>query len=150
MLSLADLKFAVIENGSLYPWTWKATRAAAEQEAFVRMSATGRAYNVLSEEEFDAQHKAYWLGTFPLQEITQEFHDEMLNCLPPMYRQGAIGFFMCELTSGTITSQFVRWQNRCYGAAVDLCDRETWITPEKLDALPAAAPSKWFPERASA
>ena len=149
MLSLADLKFAVVERGSVWPWTWNATREGAEAEAIRQSLRNGKTYDVLSEEEFDAKHTAHFLGTFPLQEITQEFHDEMLNVLPPMYRQGALGFFMCEFTSGTITTQFVRSNGRYYGAAIDIADRATWITQDKIDALPAGAPSKWFPERAS-
>lgn len=149
MLSLADLKFAVVECGSLYPWTWKATREAADDECLRQSLKTGKAYIVESEADYQARHDAHFLGSFPLQEITQEFHDEMLNVLPPMYRQGALGFFMCEFTSGTITTQFVRSNGRYYGAAVDIADRTTWITQDKIDALPAGEPSKWFPERAS-
>lgn len=146
MLTLADLKFAVVEKGSLYPWTWKATREAAEAVAFEKTNETGKNYVVETEAEYDARHSAHFLGTFPLQEITEGFHDEMLNVLPPIYRQGALGFFMCEFTAGSITSQFVRLNDQYYGAAVDICDRSTWITQDKIAALPDAAPSAWFPK----
>lgn len=149
MLTLADLKFAVFEAGSLWPYTWKRTREEAERVALERSQWTGKPHLVESDEEYQARHDAHFMGTFPLQEITQEFHDEMLNVLPPMYRQGALGFFMCEFTAGTITTQFARVNGRYYGAAVNIRDQATWITQDKVDALPVGAPSKWFPERAS-
>ena len=146
MLTLADLNFAVVERDSVWPWTWNATREGAEAEAMRQALKDGKTYDVLTEEEFDAKHDAHFLGSFPLQEITPEFYDEMLNVLPPIYRQGALGFFMCEFTAGSITSQFVRLNDQYYGAAVDICDRSTWITQDKIAALPDAAPAAWFPK----
>jgi len=150
MLTLADLKFAVFEAGSLWPYTWKRTREEAERVALERSQWTGKPHLVESDEEYQARHDAHFLATFPLQEITEEFHDEMLNVLPPMYRQGALGFFMCEFTAGTITSQFARYEGKHYGAAVDICNAQTWITPEKIEALPVTEPATWFPKEKGA
>jgi hypothetical protein len=58
-----------------------------------------------------------------------------------------MGFFMCEMTSGSITSQFVAYRGKFYGASVDLANRETWITPEKIETLEAERePLAWFPK----
>ena len=134
MLTLADLNFAVVERGSVWPWTWNATREGAEAEAIRQALKDGKTYDVMTEAEFDAKHDAHFLEGFPLQEITPEFYDEMLNVLPPMYRPGALGFFMCEFTAGTITTQFARVNGRYYGAAVNIRDQSTWITQDKVDA----------------
>ena len=144
-LSTSDVQFIICEKGSFRCWNYAKTREAAQAEASKQENETGRPFEVLPWEDFAARETAHWLGEFPLSEITEEFHDEMLNVLPPMYRQGAAGFFMCEMTSGSITSQFCRIDGRYYGAAVDLADRSTWISREKVEALPADRKRlEWF------
>lgn len=49
MLTLADLKFAVFEAGSLRPYTWKATRDEAERVALERSQWTGKPHLVESD-----------------------------------------------------------------------------------------------------
>ena len=42
MLTLADLNFAVVERGSVWPWTWNATREGAEAEAIRQALKNGK------------------------------------------------------------------------------------------------------------
>ena len=58
MLTLADLKFAVFEAGSLWPYTWKRTREEAERVALERSEETGKPHLVESEDEYQARHDA--------------------------------------------------------------------------------------------
>lgn len=145
-LSTSDVQFMVSEPGALWAYDYRPTQEAANDLATRLMDETGKPYMVETFEAFETRKKAHYLGEFNLSEIAENFYFEMLNCLPPMHRTGAMGFFMCEMTSGTITSQFVEYHGKFYGAAVDLLDRATWITPEKIDALTPAEPLAWFPK----
>lgn len=125
-------------------------RGGFANSALFRQQSRGKVYGVESYDDFTARVKADDLASVPLQEITAEFYDQMLCVLPPMYREGAMGFFMCEYTAGTITNQFVSRRTsdfaepRYYVKAVDMTDRATWITPEMIDALPDAPRLAWF------
>jgi hypothetical protein len=140
--------FVVSEKGSSWAYDCRRTREAADALAFEMTNSEGKGYIVETVEEFEARKKALHLGEFNLSEISEDFHDQMLNCLPPMHRPDSMGFFMCEYTSGSITNQFVRYNGRYYGAAVDMADRATWITPEKIQALQPAPALAWFPKGA--
>lgn len=148
-MSLDDLKFAVAERGQPWAWSWHKTQREAQKVKRERETVTGKFYDVLTDAEFTQRHNAYFLEQTPLREITGDFYDEMMCVLPPMYRQGAMGFFMCEFTAGPITNQFVCVKSdftapRYYMAAVNICDRETWISPEKIAALAPAPRLAWF------
>lgn len=123
---------------------WIASETEATNPARLH-GETGKIYNVLPFKAWLDMTTAQTLAKFPLCEITAEFFDAQLNVLPPMHRSGALGFFCCEMLSGTITTQFVHRNGRYYAAYVDLSNRATWITPEKVAALPDAAPLEWFP-----
>lgn len=146
-LSADDVQFLVSEPGALWAHDYRRTKPEAEALAYELMNTRGKVYVVESFEEFETRKTAHYLAAFKLAEISEDFYYQMLNCLPPMYRSGAMGFFMCEFTSGTITNQFVEYRGKFYGAAVDILNRETWITPEKIDTLTPAAPLAWFPEK---
>lgn len=144
-LSTSDVQFIVCEEGSISVWHYAKTREAAQEIADERFLETGKEFTVETFEEFCKRERAHWFAQFPLCEITADFHDQMLNVLPPVYRQGAPGFFMCEYTSGTITNQFVACDGKFYAAAVDMAERATWIDRAKIEALPADAPRlEWF------
>jgi hypothetical protein len=148
-LSISDVQFVVCEPGARSMWTYAKTESEAQEIADNRYLATGKPYVVETWEEFDKRTTQAWLDDFPLQEITEDFYYEMLNCLPPMHRVGAPGFFMCEYTAGSITSQFVRIgfdlrEARYYGASVDMSNPDTWITAEKIAALPEGPRLEWF------
>jgi hypothetical protein len=148
-LSISDVQFVVCEPGAQSMWNYYPTRDLAEQAADKLMLERGKPYVVETWEEFDKRAMQAYLDEFRLQEITEDFYYQMLNCLPPMHRVGALGFFICEYTAGSITSQFVRIGGdmtpaRYYGASVDMSNRETWITAEKIAALPEGPRLEWF------
>lgn len=145
-LSTDDVQFMVSEKGSRWAYDYRRTEEEAKALAAKLTDENGKVYQVETFDDFSARRKAETLAEFTLAEITEDFYEQMLNCLPPMHREGAMGFFTCEMTSGTITSQFVRYNGLYFGASVDLADRETWITPKKIDALAVAAPLTWFPK----
>lgn len=134
-LSIEDLQFAVCEPGARSLWTYTKTREEAEAKALDLMNERGRVYVAEPFEDFRKRVTQAWLDDTPLQEISAEQFEEMLCVLPPIYRKGALGFFMCEFTAGSVTNQYVQHDGRFYVAAVDMVDRSTWITPEKIAAL---------------
>lgn len=146
-LSSSDVQFLVSEPGALWAHDYRRTRLEADDLAARLMDETGKVYVVETFDDFEARKTRHYLDGFKLAEISEDFYYQMLNCLPPMYRTEAMGFFMCEFTSGTITSQFVEYRGKFYGAAVDICNRATWITPDKIDTLQAGEPLVWFPEK---
>lgn len=145
-LSTNQVQFMISEPGKSWAYDYRPTKAGADELALQLELQTGKKYLVETFDIFDARTTAEILGRFNLAEILESFYYEMLNCLPPMHRAGAMGFFMCEYTSGTITSQFVSYRGKFYGASVDMANRETWITPEKIEALDPAEPLAWFPK----
>lgn len=145
MLNSKDPMFIICQRGSIHAWDWRGTKTEASAEAHRLTNAKGTPYDVEDVDDFGARVTKHYLEQFPLCEITEDFHDQMLNCLPPMHRTGAMGFFMVEMTSGSVTTQFVGYKGKRYGAAVDLCNRSTWITPEKIERLEPAEPLTWFP-----
>lgn len=146
-LSTNDVQFIVAEKGSRFAWSYAPTLEAAQAIADEQTNLQGKSFEVEPYDDFQARVNQYYRDEFKLAEVTEAFHDEMLNCLPPMHRAGAMGFFMCEMTTGSLTSQFVAYRGKYYGACVDVLDRETWITPEKIEALEAAPALEWFPKR---
>jgi len=144
--STSDVQFMVSEPGALWAYDYRPTQEAANDLAARLTDETGKIYVVETFDDFEARKTRHYLDGFKLAEISEDFYYQMLNVLPPMYRGGAMGFFMCEFTSGSITSQFVEYRDKFYGAAVDILNRETWITPDKIDSLQAGEPLAWFPK----
>lgn len=64
------------------------------------------------------------LARFPLSRVSEEFHDEMLGCLPPVHMTGVPGFFISEAVTDRIHAHFVAWNGRFYGAYANLADRD--------------------------
>lgn len=67
-----------------------------------------------------------------LKEITEEEYQEMLNVLPPLYWttiDSVEMFCMCEMLTGTYTSQYAhdRRTDKYYVKTVDCKDKSTWI-----------------------
>lgn len=147
-MQLSDANFVISERGSIHAYDLRSTKTEASALAYRLMNERGKPFDVEECDEFTARVDRHYFDLFKLAEITEEFHAEMLNCLPPMHRRGAMGFFMCEMTTGTLTSQFASYRGKYHGACVDLRKPETWITPEKIDALESAAPLTWFPKGA--
>lgn len=66
----------------------------------------------------------------PIEEITEERFEDMLNVLPPLYwgtYNGISQFCMSEMWTGTYTTQYARVNGRYFCTMVDITDRSTWI-----------------------
>lgn len=112
---------------------------AAQEYADRMWLTTGKEHSACTLDEFCAASTKWWIEQGPLREIDEESYMDMLECLPPLYRRDAMrGFFMCEFTSGTVTAQYVQQGERYFTAQVDITDRATWITPDRIAALDAA------------
>ena len=67
-----------------------------------------------------------------LKEVTKEEYNEMLNVLPPLYWttiDDVTMFCMCEMTTGSYTSQYAhdKRTDKYYAKTVDCADKSTWI-----------------------
>jgi hypothetical protein len=141
-------QFCVSEPGKPYVEDFHPTLISAETNAARLREETGRDFQAGYFAVWEAENSLRARERFKLARITEDFYNQMRNVLPPMYRIGAIGFFMIERETGSITAQFVISGSHYYGAFVDLQDPSTWITPDKIDALdPNAEPLAWYPER---
>lgn len=86
-------------------------------------------YKILTWNEFAKLEKAYYI-TDDLAEITADRYDEMLNVLPPLKWctiNGVEMFCISEMTTGTYTSQYARYDGKYYTKTVDIMDKNTWI-----------------------
>jgi len=144
-VNITDETPVIYEIGTVWAYDFAASDGEARLVAARLHGETGKIYNVLPFATFVEMANAQVLALFPLCEVTEEFHDTQLNILPPMHRNGALGFFICEMVMNTITTQFVHRGARFYAAYVDLLNRATWITPEAIAALPDSKPLDWFP-----
>jgi hypothetical protein len=141
-------QFCVFEPGRPYVHDFHPTIESANTNATRLRDETGRDYLAGDFAIWEAEYSLRARDGFKLARITEQFYHQMLNCLPPMYHSGSIGFFLSERETGTITAQFVVSGAHYYGGFIDLSDRSTWITPEKIDALDSQAePLAWFPAR---
>lgn len=131
-LNICDDLFMVCEPGARSAWTCAKTRESAQKIAANRELETGKPHVVETWEEFDQRVTAAWLSDCPLQEIDAATYEDALCIIPPIYREGVPGFFMREYTTGSITHQYVCHSGRYFVAAVDMCDRATWITADKI------------------
>lgn len=97
-----------------------------------------------------ADYKARALASFPLSRVTREFHDAMLNALPPVHLRAMAGFIVSEAATEDVHAQFVDAGPRCYGAYIELSRPETWITRDAINRFEAECADpvslKWYPE----
>lgn len=86
-------------------------------------------FKVMTFDEFqEAQKKK--LITGELKEVTEDQYNEMLNILPPLYWvtiNGVEMFCMCEMYTGSFTTQYARVGDKYYCTMVDVTDKNTWI-----------------------
>lgn len=74
----------------------------------------------------------------PLEEVTAERYDEMLNILPPLrwkQNNGIESFFMSEFDRGNYTRQFATLSGRYFTKIVDYRKPETWVSFDMIKAL---------------
>lgn len=114
-------------------WDHAPNQESAEAYAKRKTEETGKPYVACTLDDFVKLSVQWWLAQGPLREITSETYFDALECLPPIYRHGALrGFFMSEFTSGTVTNQYVERDGRFYVAAADITNPATWITLDDL------------------
>ena len=91
--------------------------------------ANNKEYQVITWDQFENMQKNFYIGQ-PLAETTEDHFEDMLGCLPPM-KWCTIGgvemFCMCEMLTGTYTSQYARYNGKYYTKTVDITDKSTWI-----------------------
>jgi len=86
-------------------------------------------YRVMTHEEFLTAERDFYINR-PMEEITAERFNEMLNILPPICWttiQGVEMFCMSEMLTGTYTDQYARVGDKYFNKIVDIKDRATWI-----------------------
>jgi hypothetical protein len=96
-------------------------------------------YRVMTFDEY-LDIEADQLLSRPIEEITEEKFDEMLNILPPMRwgsNNGIHSFFMCEFWSGNYTQQYAKIGSRFFCKLVNYRKPETWISRDMVTALDA-------------
>jgi hypothetical protein len=147
-VSMTTSQFCVFEPDRSFIHDFYVSKESASIDAARLTMQTGKPYQAGELYAWTAANNLRARDGFKLARITEAFYNEMLNCLPPMYRSGSIGFFLSERETGSITAQFVISGGHYYGGYVDLLDRSTWITAEKIDDLDRdAEPLSWFPVR---
>lgn len=86
-------------------------------------------YKIMTLKEFDELQKKYYLDS-PMQEITEDQYNDMLDVLPPLKWttiQGVEEFLISEMLSGTYTNQYAKCNGKYYTKVVDSMDKSTWI-----------------------
>ena len=86
-------------------------------------------YKIMSWNEFKEGERKHLLLN-PLEEITEEEWEEMLNVLPPLKWCTITGvemFCISEMYTGTYTTQYARCNGKYYCKMVDSEDQSTWI-----------------------
>ena len=111
--------------------TWDKNRKQYPCETYENyyQSALEKEYKVITWNEFEKLQKSFYLDQ-PLTETTEEDFDDMLNCLPPLKWctiNGVEMFCMCEMLTGTYTSQYARCNGKYYTKVVDITNKNTWI-----------------------
>jgi hypothetical protein len=107
-----------------------------------RLSVPHRHYEPMTYDAFKAAERQCYLSQ-PLEEITEQQFDAMLNVPPPKAvrnSNGLFSFLMIEHWSGPYTSQYARCNGRYFTRLVDDTDESTWITREEINAFLAGQP----------
>lgn len=90
------------------------------------------------------------LDGFPFSRVTEDFHDRMLECLPPIHMRGVPGFFVSEAYTDDIHAQFIHYQGRFYGGYVDIRDPLSRMEHDRIAAFHTEhsrdEPLSWYPE----
>jgi hypothetical protein len=125
-------------------YSYCATRAVAEAkmpdaEAYAayleKRDGQPIRFEIMTEGEFDKAMRAYYLSR-PLEEVTPERFDEMLNILNPIeweHRDGVERFTISEAIDNYYHEQFAKRGERCFCRPVHVKDDKTWITGGEID-----------------
>ncbi len=139
---------------STYPpqiFSYVATRAIAEAKMdearryaahIEQRDGTPIRFEIMTEADYQKAMRAYYLSR-PLEEITPERFDEMLNILPPVaweHRDGVERFIIREAIDDYYHMQFAKRGDRCFCRPVHVRERDTWITGPEIDKHVTAQP----------
>lgn len=138
-MQITDKTPVIYETGTIWAYDFAPDMEAARAYAARLTAESGKAYSIAEYAAFQEMATLSTLARFPLCEVTESFYEAQLNCLPPMHRTNAMGFFICEMVNASVTTQFASYRGKFFAAYVDLADRSTWIEPSKIDALASAA-----------
>ena len=86
-------------------------------------------YEAMTFEEFLERQRKEMISSEVI-ETTEEDYEEHLNMLPPLKwcnRDGFSLFCMCEMLTGTYTTQYAKKDGKYYCATVSVTDESTWI-----------------------
>ena len=78
--------------------------------------ATDAEYNELEKQTYIKEPK----------EISKDLYFEMLECLPPCYKEGVKGFYMSEMLHDSYTHNFYKDGNKYFVKVINLKDETTW------------------------
>ena len=95
------------------------------------LQAEKKQYKVMDFEEFRKMERDFYINE-ELKEVTEENFEEMFEILPPLKfctRANVEMFCMCEMLTGTYTSQYAHnlVTGKFYTKIVDCKDESTWI-----------------------
>lgn len=117
-----------------WPLSYHQTRPEAET-ALPSIQDRYPGASVVSVDDYWVWARAQAMAQFPLTEITQHFYEEMLNVMPPSYKRGCPGFFICEAVTDSVHTQFIEHRGRYYAGNADISPGgKTW-TIEDIDYL---------------
>jgi hypothetical protein len=160
---MSPLPEYVLATLTPYPSLW--CFAASEQDAANQAEDANRYWKHISETQ-GTPERNYQPMTYadyveaecqfylsrPLEEITAEKYDEMLNVLPPKkwHTTGGLQrFLMSEHWSGPYTSQYATIDGRFFTRVVDAGDESTWITRDEINSFLAGQPQTAWQRRVS-
>ena len=86
-------------------------------------------FEIMTWDEFLKRQRDHLLSDEPT-EITEEDYNDALNVLPPLKwctKKGVEMFCMCEMYTGSYTTQYARYCGRYYCKMVDCKDESTWL-----------------------
>ena len=131
--------FYIVAKGEQWPQSYRDDFAAAQSHlATLKFEEPGKfeGAEIVDCDEFINRHENEYMGR-PVAEIDAATFDEMLNVLPPLawcHAGGVERFNMSEFTSGRVTSQFARMDDRYFRKYVRHGDATTYMTRDTICA----------------
>jgi hypothetical protein len=92
-------------------------------------AALEKEYKVMTWDEFQKARRDFYIDR-PLEEVTEDQYNEMLNILPPLKWctiDGIEMFCISEMYDDVYTNQYARYKDKYYTKLVDIIDQSTWI-----------------------
>lgn len=128
--------FYVVESGAPYPQSYAATMPLAEaRRDTLAIEYPGKVWEIIECDAWLGAHEASYLER-PIEEISAERFDDMLNCLPPCdwrHVDGLERFYVSELVTGRIANQYGRAGTRYFHKFIRVGDVATYLDRAKLE-----------------